>query len=85
MEEYWRVIDKRGEKYGRNMAETKKQIKTLLNKLIKVAIRSGLYPNLRQLEYPPIVDQLDYIYHNGLDKWKTDVIDPIKAKYPKPS
>ena len=54
LEEYWRVIDKRGEKYGRNMAETKKQIKTLLNKLIKVAIRSGLYPNLRQLEYPPI-------------------------------
>ena len=35
-------------------------------------------------EYPSIVDQLDYIYHNGIDKWKTDVIDPVKAKYPKP-
>ena len=28
--------------------------------------------------------QLDYIYHNGLDKWKTDIVDPVKAKYPKP-
>ena len=54
LEKYWEVIDKRGEKYGRNMAETKKQIKTLLNKLIKVAIRSGQHPNLRQLEYPTI-------------------------------
>ena len=34
--------------------------------------------------YPPIGEQLDYIYHNGVDKWKTDMIDPIKAKYPKP-
>ena len=54
LNEYWKVIDKRGEKYGRNMGETKKQIKTLLNKLIKVAIRTGQYPNLRQLEFPTI-------------------------------
>ena len=35
--------------------------------------------------YPPIGEQLDYIYHYGIDKWKTDIIDPVKAKYPKPS
>jgi len=35
--------------------------------------------------YPPIGEQLDYIYHNGIDKWKTDIVDPIKSKYPKPS
>tara|TARA_Y100001958_G_C21110653_1_gene457693 strand:+ start:599 stop:979 length:381 start_codon:yes stop_codon:yes gene_type:complete len=35
--------------------------------------------------YPPIGEQLDYIYHNGIDKWKTDMVDPVKAKYPKPS
>ena len=35
--------------------------------------------------YPPIGDQLDYIYHHGIDKWKTDIVDPVKAKYPKPS
>ena len=36
------------------------------------------------MEYPDWKSQLDYIYHNGVDKWKTDIIDPIKNKYPKP-
>ena len=35
--------------------------------------------------YPDWVTQLDYIYHHGIDKWKTDIVDPVKAKYPKPS
>ena len=35
-------------------------------------------------EYPDYGAQLDYIYHNGIDKWKTDIVDPVKAKYPKP-
>ena len=39
----------------------------------------------RQNEYPDWGTQLDYIYHNGIDKWKTDIVDPVKAKYPKPS
>ena len=38
----------------------------------------------RQSEYPDFGTQLDYIYHNGIDKWKTDIVDPIKQKYPKP-
>ncbi len=41
------------------------------------------YQRKRQPEYPPIVDQLDYIYHNGVAKWKTDIIKPVKDKYPK--
>jgi hypothetical protein len=41
------------------------------------------YKYQRQKEYPSIADQLDYIYHNGIDAWKTDMIDPVKAKYPK--
>jgi hypothetical protein len=41
------------------------------------------YQRLRAKEYPAITDQLDYIYHNGIDAWKTDMIDPVKAKYPK--
>lgn len=41
------------------------------------------YKDLRAKEYPAIADQLDYIYHNGIDAWKTDIIDPIKTKYPK--
>ena len=43
------------------------------------------YLNNREKAYPTIEDQLDYIYHNGIDKWKTDIVDPVKAKYPKPS
>ena len=41
------------------------------------------YKYQRQQEYPLITDQLDYIYHNGIDAWKTDMIDPVKTKYPK--
>ena len=43
------------------------------------------YKDDRRREYPDWQTQLDYIYHNGIDKWKTDVVDPIKTKFPKPS
>ena len=43
------------------------------------------YARKRVFEYPDWGTQLDYIYHNGLDKWKTDIVDPVKTKYPKPS
>tara|TARA_R100000388_G_scaffold82710_1_gene61529 strand:- start:245 stop:559 length:315 start_codon:yes stop_codon:yes gene_type:complete len=36
----------------------------------------------RANEYPPIRDQLDDIYHNGIDGWKA-TIKTIKDKYPK--
>jgi len=36
----------------------------------------------RQAEYPSIADQLDDLYHNGIDGWKT-TIKAIKDKYPK--
>jgi hypothetical protein len=41
------------------------------------------YARNRKEEYPEIADQLDYMYHNGFEKWKTDMIDPVKDKYPK--
>ena len=41
------------------------------------------YARKRATEYPSTGDQLDYIFHNGVAKWKTDVIEPVKAKYPK--
>ena len=41
------------------------------------------YQRDRAKEYPPLADQLDYIYHNGVDAWKKDMIDPVKNKYPK--
>ena len=39
----------------------------------------------RRGAYPSWGDQLDYIYHNGIEKWKTDIVDPVKSKYPKSS
>jgi hypothetical protein len=41
------------------------------------------YQDKRQTEYPTIGDQLDKIYHDGIDAWKADMIKPIKDKYPK--
>jgi len=41
------------------------------------------YQRQRAVEYPRLEEQLDYIYHYGVDAWKTDIIDPVKNKYPK--
>ena len=43
------------------------------------------YARNRATEYPSTGDQLDYIFHNGVAKWKTDIVQPVKDKYPKPS
>ena len=40
------------------------------------------YDIARKAEYPPIEDQLDKIYHSGVNAWKAD-IKAIKDKYPK--
>ena len=41
------------------------------------------YKSQRRAEYPNIEDQLDDIYHNGIDAWKA-TIKVTKDKYPKP-
>ena len=40
------------------------------------------YTDARRAEYPSIEDQLDKIYHSGINAWKAD-IKRIKDKYPK--
>lgn len=42
-----------------------------------------VYKLQRSSEYPDWGSQLDYIYHNGVDLWKTNIVDPVKAMYPK--
>ena len=49
---------------------------------IKAKIASMQYIPKRQAEYPSIADQLDDLYHNGIDGWKT-TIKAVKDKYPK--
>ena len=41
------------------------------------------YKAKRVAEYPRLEEQLDKIYHSGIDAWKAD-IKTIKDKYPKP-
>ena len=47
-------------------------------------LENNSYKSQRRAEYPPVVDQLDQIYNEGIDAWKT-TIKTTKDKYPKPS
>ena len=49
---------------------------------VQAYIDAHAYIAKRQAEYPPIGDQLDLLYHGGMDAWKT-AIQAVKAKYPK--
>jgi len=51
-------------------------------KELQTAYNNNKYQRNRASEYPSIVDQLDDLYHNGIDGWKT-TIKAIKDKYPK--
>ena len=50
---------------------------------LKTAYDNKKYQRDRAAEYPSVVDQLDDIYHNGIDGWKA-TIKATKDKYPKP-
>lgn len=41
------------------------------------------YQRKRAAAYPSIADQLDTIYHNGIDAWKAEIA-AVKTEYPKP-
>ena len=47
------------------------------------AFDAQAYARNRQAEYPDMGSQLNKIYDDGIEKWKTEMVDPIKAKYPK--
>lgn len=49
---------------------------------LQTAYDNNEYQRKRADEYPSIADQLDDIYHNGIDGWKT-TIKATKDKYPK--
>ena len=40
------------------------------------------YAELRAKAYPSIADQLDTIYHQGLDAWKATIL-AVKEEFPK--
>ena len=49
---------------------------------LQAAYDAKEYQRKRAEEYPSIADQLDKIYHSGIDEWKK-VIKTTKDKYPK--
>jgi hypothetical protein len=49
---------------------------------IENEFNSNQYAINRAKEYPSIADQLDTLYHSGLDAWKAQ-IKTVKDKYPK--
>ena len=53
----------------------------ILAKQSELQALEDVYVNRRK-DYGAIVDQLDEIYHNGLDAWKARIAN-IKNKYPK--
>ena len=60
---------------------TEEEIEVKLAEL-KYQEEVNAYQEKRKLEYPDWGDQLDQIYHSGIDAWKAD-IKVIKDKYPK--
>ena len=50
--------------------------------VVQAYIDANAYKAKRAAEYPSITDQLDLLYHGGMDAWKT-AIQAVKDKYPK--
>jgi len=50
--------------------------------VVQAYIDAHAYIAKRQQAYPSIADQLDLIYHQGLDAWKS-AIQAVKEEFPK--
>ena len=46
-------------------------------------VAANAYKEQRASAYPSIADQLDLIYHEGIDAWKAQIA-AVKQEYPKP-
>ena len=73
------IIEWNDEKPEPSQAEINAEIKKL-----KSEYKKEEYSRNRRNEYPNWDFQLDYIFHNGLEKWKNDIVQPVKDKHPKP-
>ena len=59
----------------------KADIEAKMNEL-QAEYDANQYQRDREKEYPSIAEQLDDLYHNGIDGWKA-TIKTTKDKYPK--
>ncbi|KGG20339.1 hypothetical protein [Prochlorococcus marinus] len=76
--DYWELLDERGKIINSDMAETKRQQKTLLNKLFEEARRSD-FPSLPEFYFPKIIsgskDSVDWLTKNEWHKLISYVIE----------
>ena len=61
---------------------TQEQIDAELTRL-QAECDAQKYARNRQDDYPDWGTQLDKIYDDGLTKWKSEMVDPVKTKWPK--
>ena len=71
------AFDKEGNQVSLSSAKI-----TAARKVLDDAWAAKEYQRQRAEEYPTLEDQLDDLYHNGIDGWKT-TIKAVKDKYPK--
>jgi hypothetical protein len=50
--------------------------------VVQAYIDANAYKDKRAAAYPSIADQLDTIYHSGIDAWKA-TITAVKEEFPK--
>jgi len=78
----WSLVDDKLEWLDKEQTEPSlSEISTEVARL-QTIYDNNKYQRDRAEAYPSIVDQLDDLYHNGIDGWKT-TIKAVKDKYPK--
>ena len=77
-----RVLDDSFKTYGLDKDGNKVTLEQSKIDEARVELGKLDYKWKRADEYPSVVDQLDNIYHNGIDAWKA-TIKTTKDKYPK--
>ena len=70
------------DKDGKSVTLVQSKIDTARTEINK-ELADTKYQRDRAAEYPSVVDQLDLIYHSGIDAWKAKIKE-TKDKYPKP-
>jgi hypothetical protein len=77
-----KVVTIRGDGADEKCYDKDENIITIDESLVTAKLAETEYQDKRRAEYPSIINQLDDIYHNGVDGWKT-TIKAVKDKYPK--
>jgi|TARA_R100001530_G_scaffold106585_1_gene74443 hypothetical protein len=83
----WSVLEGDNERYENILVNDAKAIKPTAQECIdgvaKLQSDWDAKQYQRDRQYPPIGDQLDEIYHKGIDEWKK-TIKAVKDAHPKP-